>query len=550
MVNAIVILLVASVWLFLGYRVYGRFIEKRLKIDDKNITPAVKQKDDIDYSPSKVSFLFGHHFESIAGSGPIIGPILAISYFGWLPVVLWLTLGSVLIGGVHDFTALMTSVRNKAKGVASIAQEYLSSKAGNLFGVMIFLTLILIVTVFSVSAADSIIARPDLIIPLVVITIVAMIFGLGVQKLNWNSTITTIIAIIIVFASIWVSLQIPVSFTMNPVLLRIIAISIIVLYAGIASVVPVWILLRPRDYLSAVQLILILALGVLGIIIVNPEVNVPAVMNNGGFSLWPILFITVACGAVSGFHALVSSGTTSKQLEKESHGKIIAYGGMLLEAFLAIIVTIVAIAGLKWGAGEGTFQFALNQGWIVLFSTGFGNIVGKIGIPFISIGIASLLGAVMVNQFVLTSVDTSTRLGRFIISEKFAKKFDFNSLKGRILATLAVVVPAWILGVTNSYETIWKLFASSNQLIAAIALITVSAYLLSKKIKAGFVIIPAILTLTTTTFALLYLTFRTGGYINTGNWVLAVISLAMFALGMLVAWEGFLKLRQQIKKKK
>lgn len=550
MVNAIVILLVASVWLFLGYRIYGRFIEKRLKVNDKNITPAVKQRDDVDYSPSKVSFLFGHHFESIAGSGPIIGPILAISYFGWLPVVLWLTLGSVLIGGVHDFAALMISVRSKARGVASIAQEYLSSKAGNLFGIMIFLTLILIVTVFSVSAADSIIARPDLIIPLVVITIVAVVFGLGVQKFNWNSTLTTIIAMIIVFASIWISLQIPVSFTMNPALLRIIMISVIVFYAGIASVAPVWILLRPRDYLSSVQLLLILSLGVLGIVIVNPEVNVPAVMNNGGFSLWPVLFISVACGAVSGFHALVSSGTTSKQLEKESHGKIIAYGGMLLEAFLAVIVTIVAIAGLKWGTGEGTFQFALNQGWIVLFSAGFGNIVGKIGIPFIGVGVASLLGAVMVNQFVLTSVDTSTRLGRFIVSEKFAKKFDFNSLRGRILATLAVIVPAWVLGVTNSYETIWKLFASSNQLIAAIALITVSAYLLSKKIKAEFAIVPAVLILTTTTFALLYLTFRTGGYISTGNWVLAIISLGMFALGILVAWEGFLKLRQQAKKKR
>ncbi|HOW36629.1 MAG TPA: carbon starvation CstA family protein [Candidatus Pacearchaeota archaeon] len=549
MVNAIVILLVASVWLFLGYRIYGRFIEKRLKINDKNITPAVKQKDDIDYSPSKVAFLFGHHFESIAGSGPIIGPILAISYFGWLPVVLWLTLGSVIIGGVHDFTALMASVRNKAKGVASIAQEYLSSKAGTLFGIMIFVTLILIVTVFSVSAADSIIARPDLIIPLVVITVVAMIFGIGVQKFNWNSTITTIIAVVIVFVSIGISLQIPVTFTINPVLLRAIMITVIVAYAGIASVVPVWILLRPRDYLSSVQLLLILALGVLGIIIVNPEVNVPAVMNNGGFSLWPVLFISVACGAVSGFHALVSSGTTSKQLEKESHAKIVSYGGMLLEAFLAVIVTIVAVAGLKWGAGEGTFQFALNQGWIVLFSEGFGNIVGKVGIPFISIGVASLLGAVMVNQFVLTSVDTSTRLGRFIISEKFAKKFDFSGVKGRILATLAVVIPAWILGVTNSYETIWKLFASSNQLIAAIALITVAAYFLSKKVKVGFIILPAIFVLVTTMTALLYLTFRTGGYINTENWVLAVISLAMFALGALVAWEGFLKFRSQKNKK-
>ncbi|HEB46843.1 MAG TPA: carbon starvation protein A, partial [Candidatus Pacearchaeota archaeon] len=428
--NAVWILLIALVWFYLGYRIYGRFIEKRLKISDKNKTPASTRKEGVDFSLARKPFLLGHHFASIAGAGPIIGPILAVSYFGWAPVVAWVLLGSVLIGAMHDYVSLIASVRNKAKSVSVIAKKYLSSRAGWVFGVMIWLTLVLIITVFSVSAADSIIEKPDLVVPLIAITLIALVLGFGVKKYNWNYKLSSIIAIILIFFFVWVGNIFPVSLSVNnSVLLRNIWVTIIFGYAFIASIVPVRILLRPRDYLSAIQMTLILLLGIIAFFIVKPVINAPAYISGGVFPIWPILFITVACGAISGFHGLVSSGTTSKQLAKESHGRAIGYGGMILEGLLAIFVTVVVISGLKWGIGAGSFQATLDKGWIVLFSTGFGNIVGNI-VPVLSVSVAALLGAFMVNQFILTSVDTSTRLGRFVISESL-----FPKLKNRVLTT-------------------------------------------------------------------------------------------------------------------
>ncbi|PIO08436.1 carbon starvation protein A [Candidatus Pacearchaeota archaeon CG10_big_fil_rev_8_21_14_0_10_34_12] len=539
MINSIWIVLAVGIWFFFGYRIYGRFIEKRLKISDKNKTPALTKRDNVDFSPSSKPFLIGHHFASIAGAGPIIGPILAISYFGWLPVVLWVSLGSVFIGAMHDFTSLIASVRNKAQGVSSIAKKSLNSKSGILFGVMILITLILIITVFSVSAAESIINKPDLIIPLVTITLVALVLGLGVEKFKWNYKISSAVAILVIFASVWLGVMNPVTFAMNEILLKNILITTILFYAGIASIAPVWILLRPRDYLSAIQMSLILLLGLLAILIVHPVINAPKYIPGPIFPIWPILFITVACGAISGFHGIVSSGTTSKQLAKESHGKSVGYGSMIGEATLAILVTIVAIAGLKWGSNiAGGFQSELGKGWIVLFSSGYGNIVGSLGIPLITISLASLLGAFMVNQFILTSVDTSTRLSRFIISENLIPKLK----KNKIFVTLLILIPSWFLAVTNSYEILWKLFGTSNQLTAAITMIAISSFFISRKINVNFIVIPALFVLVTTMSALVYLTFRAEGYFMMGNYVLAVISTGMFLLGIMVSWEGFRKI--------
>ena len=538
--NSFWILLIAVIWFIIGYRIYGKFIEHRLKISDKNKTPASLKKENIDFSASKKPFLLGHHFASIAGAGPIIGPILAVNYFGWVPVIIWVLLGSVFIGAMHDYTSLIASVRNKAKGVSVITKKYLNSRAGWVFGLMIWLTLILIITVFSVSTADSIVEKPDLVIPLAVITFLAIILGFGTKKYNWNYKIASLIAIILIFSSVWIGSMFPINLPIdNPVLLKNIWITLIFVYAGIASIAPIWILLRPRDYLSAIQMSIVLFLGILAFFIARPGINAPAYIANSTFPLWPILFITVACGAISGFHGLVSSGTTSKQLAKESHGKAIGYGGMLLEGMLAIFVTVVAIAGLSWGSGSGSFQVTLEKGWIVLFATGFGNIVGNI-IPVISVAVASLLGAFMVNQFILTSVDTSTRLGRFVISEHLAPK-----LKNRFITTTITLIPAWLLAITNSYETLWRLFGTSNQLIASITMMGISAFLISKKIKVKFIIIPALFILITTLFALLYLTFRAEGYFAIGNWALGGISLLMFILGLFVAYEGINILRKK-----
>jgi carbon starvation protein len=540
--NSIIILLIAALWLFLGYRFYGKFIEKRIKINDKNKTPAITHSDSIDYSPSKKPFLIGHHFASIAGAGPIIGPILAISYFGWLPTLIWILLGVVFIGAMHDYVSLIASVRNKAKGVAEIVKKYLNTKSGWIFGFMIWITLILIITVFGVSSADSIVEKPDLVIPLAGITLLAIILGVGVTKYKWNDKIASIIAIILVFFFVWLGNIYPITLPFNdPSLVKNIWITIIFVYAFFASVTPVWALLRPRDFLSAIQMGLILILGIIAIIIVNPSINAPEYIKNNVFPLWPILFITVACGAISGFHGLVASGTTSKQLSKESHGKSVGYGSMIGEALLAILVILVSIAGLKWGAGiTGGFQASLEKGWIVLFSEGFGNIVSQLNMSWLGFGIAALLGAFMVNQFILTSVDTSTRLGRFVLSETL-----FPKLKNRVVTTLITLVPAWLLAITKSYESLWKLFGSSNQLIASITLIGIAAFFVSKKTKIKFIIIPAIFVLITTLAALIYLTFSQQGFINEGNFILAGVSMLMFILGIIVAFEGFKTLKER-----
>jgi carbon starvation protein len=517
-----------------------------IKINDSEKTPAVKNNDNVDYSPSKREFLLGHHFASIAGAGPIIGPILAVSYFGWIPVLIWVLIGVVFIGAMHDYVTLMASVRNKAKGVAEIVKKHLNSRAGWIFGLMIWITLVLIITVFSVSSAESIAEKPDLVIPLLAITVIALGLGIGTKKYNWNAKISSAIALVLIFFFVWIGHMYPVNFGISdPGALKIIWISIIFIYAFIASVAPVWVLLRPRDYLSAIQMGLLLLLGIIAFFIISPAISAPAYISGAAFPIWPILFITVACGAISGFHGLVSSGTTSKQLAKESHGRLVGYGGMLGEGLLAVLVTVVAVAGVKWGEGiAGGFQATLEKGWVVLFSSGYGNIVGSLGIPGITIGIAGLLGAFMVNQFILTSVDTSTRLGRFVISETLAKK-----LKNRMITTLITLVPAYILAVTRSYEELWRLFGTSNQLIASISLIGVAAFFISKKTKVKFIVIPALFVLATTMAALVYMSLFPGGFFASGKYVLGGISMLMFILGAIVSFEGFRALGKKHNKK-
>ncbi|NCN52013.1 carbon starvation protein A [archaeon] len=534
--NAAIIVVVALIWMFLGYRFYGRFIEKKLKVNNRTKTPAFRNKNKVDFSPAKKNFLAGHHFASIAGAGPIIGPILAISYFGWLPVAIWVLVGSVFIGAMHDYVSLIASVRNEGKGVSLITKESLNKRAGWVFGLMIFVTLVLVITVFSVSSAESIIEKSELIIPLLTITVVALLFGVGLEKYKINPKILTTVSIILIAISVWAGEVFSISSSViNPEITRIFWITIIFIYAFIASVIPVSVLLRPRDYLSSIQLMFTLFLGFVGVLIVGPLINAPLFLSSAEFSLWPILFITVACGAVSGFHGLVSSGTTSKQLSKESDGKRVGYGGMLLEGLLAILVTIIAISGLSWGPEfVGGFQDLLSRGWILLFSDGFGNIISQIGIPFLTASVAGLIGAFMVNQFILTSVDTSSRLGRFVFSETL-----FPKIKNRLFLTLIVLIPAWLLAVTNSYQTLWRLFGTSNQLIASITLIGVSAYFMSKKIKVKFILAPMVFVLVTTLYSLIYLTFRSGGYLAEGNIPLAVISILMFVLGLIVSFEGF-----------
>ena len=538
--NASIIALIGLIFLIGNYFLYGKFIEKKIKPSNKK-TPAVTNKDKTDFYPANKYFLFGHHFASIAGAGPIIGPILAVSYFGWLFTVLWIILGTVFIGAVHDYLSLMISVKNKAKGIATITEKALNKKSGKIFAIMIYLTLMLIVTVFSVSAADSIVAQPALVIPIIAISIIAIFLGLAVYKFKANPLFSTIIALIFAFYFMYLGLKNPVTLPYSEQTTRIIWITLLMSYGAIASLIPVWVFLQPRDYLSSIQLIIFLVLGFASILIVKPIINSPQIIT-GNFPMWPILFITVACGAVSGFHTLVASGTTSKQLAHEKQGRFIGYGGMIAEGLLALLVVLI-VSTLAWNSGPLNFIDSLSKGWIVAFGNGFGNLVAKLGIPFLTFSIASLIGAFMVNQFILTSLDTSTRLARLTLSETFNSKI----LKNKLFAVLITIIPAYILAITNSYTNIWRMFGSSNQLIAAIALITISAYFVEHKQKIKFLLIPTAFMIITTLSALLYSLFNKNGYIFTGNWVLSIISIALIILALIISYEGFNIIRKKKK---
>jgi len=540
MVNAALIAIVGILFLIGNYFLYGKYIEKKIKPTNKK-TPAVLNKDKTDYYPANKFFLFGHHFASIAGAGPIIGPILAVSYFGWLITSLWIIFGTVFIGAVHDYLSLMLSVRDKGKGISDITGKVLNKKSGKIFALMIWITLTMIIATFSVSAADSLIAQPSLVIPVIAISILAMGLGIAVYKYKTNILISSLIALILAFVFMYIGYKIPVSLPFSAGVIRIIWVTILILYGSIASLIPVWVFLQPRDYLSAIQLILFLLLGFVAILVVKPIVNSPAIIS-GNLPLWPILFITVACGAVSGFHSLVASGTTSKQLAKESQGKFIGYGGMIAEGILALLV-LLFVSSLDWNAGSLNFASSLKEGWIVAFGNGFGNVVSKLNIPLLTFSLASLIGAFLVNQFILTSLDTSTRISRLLISENLKN----NIFKNKILAVLIAVIPAYLLAVTNTYADLWRLFGSSNQLIAAIALITISAYFVEHKQKIKFLIIPTLFMIITTISALFYSLFNKTGYIAEGNWILALFSLALVVLAFVVSWEGF---RIVMKKKK
>jgi len=535
--NAALIAIIGVLFLIGNYFLYGRYIEKKIKPSNKK-TPAWKNKDKTDYYPSNKYFLFGHHFASIAGAGPIIGPILALSYFGWLFAALWIVLGTIFIGAVHDYLSLMISVKNKAKGISKITSATLSKKSGKVFAIMIYLTLILIITVFSVGAADSIISQPALVIPIIAVSIIAVILGLAVYKFKANPVVASIIALIVSFFFMYVGYKIPIVLPFSQELSRIIWITLLMLYGGIASLIPVWVFLQPRDYLSSIQLVLFLLLGFVAILIVKPIINSPAIIS-GNLPLWPILFITIACGAISGFHSLVASGTTSKQLAKESHGRFIGYGGMIAEGILALLV-LLFVASLPLNTGVLNFVDSLNQGWIIAFGNGVGNVIAQLNIPFLTFSIAALIGAFMVNQFILTSLDTSTRLSRLVLAGTFKRKI----FQKKWFGVLITLIPAYLLAITNQYVNLWRLFGSANQLIAAIALITISAYFVEHKKKIKFLIIPTAFMIITTLAALLYSLFNAQGYIFTGNWILAIISIILFCLALIVSWEGIGVLRK------
>ncbi len=546
--NSLIIAFILILWLVLGYKIYGSFIEKKVvQADNSRLTPARELRDGIDYTPAKKPLLFGHHFSSIAGAGPILGPLLGVLYFGWLGALLWVALGSIFLGAVHDYTSLMTSVQNKGTSLADISEKTLGPRAKIIFSVFLWLALALVIAVFAVVASRTLVSQPEIVIPTFGLVFIAMIFGWLIYKKGINIIAGTLISLLFLFLLIYLG-------NMTPIILpaQIIGMSsqnfwfyILIIYSLFASSLPVWFLLQPRDYISTWILFLGLGLGYLGLIIVHPSLNAPAFvsfMSKGGKSweggpLWPMLFVIIACGAISGFHSVVASGTTAKQLPDEASGKLIGYGGMVTEAILAGLVIFIAASALIWDPSRAESQFGFQYLMtsvgdpIRAFATGYGKLVSSL--PGLTLVIGSFFGMVMLNAFVLTTLDTGTRLGRFITTELLGKKAPV--LNNRWIASLVILVFAAILGGTEGYKVIWPVFGASNQLVAALALIVVSSYLVSTKRPKKFTVYPAIFMLLTTLGALIYQGYH---FFLARRYLLGFLSLILIVLASIIVYDA------------
>ncbi|WP_304507486.1 carbon starvation CstA family protein [Anaerotignum sp.] len=481
--NSLVILLIGIIVLFVGYLTYGSWLAKQWGVDPTKETPAHTETDGLDYVPAKAPVLMGHHFASIAGAGPINGPILA-AIFGWLPVLLWILIGGIFFGAVQDFSSIFASIRHKGKSIGHVIEQNIGPKAKILFLIFAYLTLLLVVAAFASIVVGTFNGfTPDgQLIPAngstatisVLFIIVAIIFGALVYRKNAPLSVATIIGVIAIIACIAIGLNFPIYLSAKAWLLIILA------YIFVASVTPVWILLQPRDYLNSFLLYGMMIAAVIGIIGSHPTMNLPAFTGftgaNDNSHLFPMLFITVACGAISGFHSLVGSGTTSKQLDSEKDAKVIGYGGMLIECALAVIALIcVGILFTDGAMPEGTPT--------QVFATGIATMIASIGLES-SYNIAYAIIILAVSAFCLTSLDTATRLARYMFQEFFIPEgTDPKTLTGfkklcanPYFATLVTVVIGGLMA-NGGYAKIWPLFGSANQLLAALALLAAAAWL-------------------------------------------------------------------------
>ena len=479
-----------------AYRLYGGWVAKQFKLDDQRQTPAHRVNDGIDFVPTRPFYLFGQHFSAIAAAGPIAGPILACQAFGWLPCLLWIGLGVVLIGAVHDFAGLAASVRHGATSIAEITREHLGSKAGRAMMAFIWIALIYVIVAFTDITSGTFVGGSEelratmvnfnpggaVAAASILYLLLSVLLGVVQRSLNPPLWLVTLIFVPAAFAMSWFGTMASNVFVLDHKTWGV----LIILYCGVASIVPVWALLQPRGYLGGFILYTALALGIIGVFFGGYEIQQPAfkAFDVGGMTgmLFPFLFVTIACGACSGFHGLVCSGTTSKQIDRESHIRPIGYGAMLGEAFVALIalvtVMIVAQETLR-GKAPGT-----------IYGNGIGQfltlIIGKDKLAF-----AVTFGAMAFSTFVFDTLDVSMRLGRYIVQELFGWKGRLGAFVGTIL-TMGLPFYFILFAPPNSWTKFWTLFGASNQLLAALTLLTITVWLYQARQRIAFTLVPMI----------------------------------------------------------
>jgi carbon starvation protein len=542
------LMLAAAYWL------YGGWVARQFALDDARATPANEVNDGVDFVPTRPFYLFGQHFSAIAAAGPIAGPILAAQAFGWLPCLLWIGLGVVLIGAVHDFTSLAASVRHGARSVAEITREHLGNRAGMAMMGFIWIALVYVIVAFADITAGTFVAGTEelqgtsgfnaggaVAAASVMYLMLSLVLGLVQKYLNPPLWLVTAIFVPAAFALSWAGTKISTALLLGH---KTWGVAILV-YCCVASIVPVWALLQPRGYLGGFILYAALALGVYGVLVGGLSgaytIQQPAFKGweIGGLTgtLFPFLFVTIACGACSGFHGLVCSGTTSKQVDRESHIKPVGYGAMLAEGFVALIA-LVTIMILAPGAEKGLTPGKIYGNGIGRFMT---LIVGEQHLAF-----AVTFGAMAFSTFVFDTLDVCTRLGRYIVQELFGWRGRAGAIAGTLL-TVALPVYFIVFSRPGMWTDFWTLFGASNQLLAALTLLAITVWLHGARRRIGFTLVPMLFVLTITLWALIKLVVgnlrATSGF--DVKLINAAAAAALVTLALYVAATALLKLRRE-----
>ncbi|MDE7436751.1 MAG: carbon starvation protein A [Lachnospiraceae bacterium] len=549
--NGFIIIILAAVVLVCAYMIYGRYLVKKWGIDPEAKTPAYTEADGVDYVPADTNVVFGHQFASIAGAAPITGPIQA-AVFGWLPALLWILIGGVFFGAVQDFAAMYASVKNKGKSIGYIIEKYIGRTGKRLFLIFVWLFSILVIAAFADVVASTfqgfdeagmeIAANGAVAMTSILFIVFAVGLGFFLKNTRFHAGINTIVAILLLVAAIMIGINEPVYFSREFWLI------FVFVYILIACVTPVWALLQPRDYLNSYLLIAMMLMAFIGIIVYRPAMNLVPFTSfklvneaTGTVSyLFPVLFVTIACGAVSGFHALVSSGTASKQIKNEKAILPVSYGAMLLESFLAVIALVtVGFAATGEGLPGGTPA--------QIFATSISVFLTKLGLPQ---GVSYTLITLAVSAFALTSLDSVARVGRLSLQEFFMEEDREMGRAAKVLgnkwvATILTLALAFLLAKVG-YESIWPLFGSANQLLSALALVSCAVFLKKTK-RQGMMLWGPMFLMMAVTFTAIVLKIKElvtslcQGF-DSGNAIQLVFAILLLILGVMVAVEGLQKL--------
>ncbi|MBW5800559.1 carbon starvation CstA family protein [Halomonas elongata] len=539
--SAVLLLVVGLGAMGLGYLVYSKFIaEKVFRLTADFQTPAHEFEDGVDFVPTNRYVLWGHHFTSVAGAAPIVGPAIAVIW-GWLPAFLWVVLGTIFFAGIHDAGAVWASVRNRARSVGALTGEVVGARARSIFMIVIFLLLLMVNAVFAVVIAGLMMDFPSAVVPVWGAIVVALIIGQLIYRRIIGLGLVSLLGVLALYALIGIGPSVPVQMPAEVGFMPGNAIWILILfgYAAIASLLPVWMLLQPRDYINGLQLFIGLIILYGAIAVLNPEIVAPGINSNvpaGTPSLFPLLFVTIACGAISGFHGLVASGTTSKQLNSEKDVRFVGYFGAVGEGMLALGAILAATAGFASLGDWQAMYDAFGQGGVNAFVEGGAFIIHNgIGIPEAT---AATLLTVMAALFAGTTMDTGLRLQRYIFQE-WGEIYDLAWMKKPAVATLLAVGSCLILAFGAGADgsgglIIWPLFGTTNQLLAGLTLLVVSVMLVRKGRPVGYTLVPLIFLVIVTVLALLA---QLRSFYEAGNYFLLGLDIVVLIASVLVAME-------------